>query len=477
MRKLVAAVAALMLVALAAPAVPVATTVSSVLVAGVARADTLDTTTVQKEGDFHNSFAINVHPNYVAGNNYRFYDPAFPNGTGRTAANTWKQWMCDSHIPLIRAGLFGNPAQNGRAQEVDLYTSCGIRMIAQVGDTGGTKVALQGLINGNYPDGMIAAVELMNEPGSDAAGQSAWVQAMAVRTFFTQHNISLPIIGPSPTNDTAARGSGDLSSLVDECNIHPYAGGKPPEDAGVFPFNLNRAHIMCPVASGLPTVATEGGYWTFDTDGGLGAATFTMGSQPGVTERVQATYTLRNFAESFRDGIKLNALYELLDEWGQEKSDPSQGNVMSTRWGVMRGDFTPKPAYSAIKELLRYESESTTSYTPAPVHVTVTTPDNTPVHALVLARSTGRDRVLVWRPTSVYNQLTGAETPVAPVPVTLTVCRPDVSVGMYLDTEYPEDPASLRHKVGGAVPNVNGCRTWTDTEGITGELKIYNPWY
>jgi hypothetical protein len=440
-----------------------------------ASADVLDTTTVLKEGDFHNSFAINVHPNYGAGNNYRFYDPAFPNGTGRTAADTWKQAMCDSGIKLIRAGLFGNPAQNGRAQEVDLYTSCGIRMIAQIGDTGGTKVALQGLVNGNYPDGMIAAVELMNEPGSDAAGQSAWVQAMAVRTFFTQHNITLPIIGPSPTNDTAARGSGDLSSLVDECNIHPYAGGKPPEGAGVFPFNLARAAIMCPASSGLPTVATEDGYWTFDTDGGLGAATFTMGSQPGVTEAVQATYTLRTFAESFRVGIKLNALYELLDEWGQEKSDPSQGNVMSTRWGIVRGDFTPKPAYSAIRELLRYESETATNFTPAPAEVTVTSPDSTPVRALVLARSTGRDRVLVWRPDSVYNQLTGEATPVAAVPITVKVCRPDVSLAMYLDTEYPEDPSTYAHKVGGAVPNVGGCRTWNTT--LDGRLKVLNPWY
>jgi hypothetical protein len=52
-----------------------------------------------------------------------------------------------------------------------------------------------------------------------------------------------------------------------------------------------------------------------------------------------------------------SAVYELLDEWGKEKVDKAtQGDVMSTRWGLLRADFTPKPAYSALKELLRWES-------------------------------------------------------------------------------------------------------------------------
>jgi hypothetical protein len=120
--------------------------------------------------------------------------------------------------------------------------------------------------------------------------------------------------------------------------------------------------------------------------------------------------------------------------------------------------------------------ETTTNYTPAATHVTVTSPDGVPVHAVVLARSNGRDRVLVWRPDSVYNQTTGQPITVASQPITLTVCRPDVTVGMYLDTEYPEDPTTYTKKFGGAVPNVNGCRTWNNIP-LDGHLKILNPWY
>jgi hypothetical protein len=453
-------------------ALPSLIAILSVTFVTAARADVLNVPSAQKEGDFHNSFAINVHPNYAGADLYQFYDPAFSPSQSRTTANTWKTPLCQSGIPFIRASVFGSQAQFGKAQEDDLYSSCGIRMIGMLGDATGFKWALDGIKNGLYAPGELAYLELMNEPGNTGQGREGWLEAYALSHWQQENGTSYPVIGPSPTSTAAAQGIGDISAYVDYGNIHPYSGGGPPENA--LPANTARSQMFAP---GKQPMVTEQGFWTFDTDGGLGQAPFNLPTQNGVTEAVQATYGLRMYAENFRvfgPGEK-TAAYELLDEWGPEKVNNSNGNGTETRFGILRGDFTPKPAYNAIKELLRYENETTTSFTPAPVDVTVTTPDNTPVNALVLARSNGRDRILAWRPDSVYNQATGVETPVAAVPVTVKVCRPDVTVGMYLDTEYPEDPSTLQHKVGGAVPNVNGCRTWTTT--LDGRLKILNPWY
>jgi hypothetical protein len=144
------------------------------------------------------------------------------------------------------------------------------------------RTGLLALTNGSYDDGQIAAIELINEPGSEGAGQQAWAEAMAVHTYLTHHNINLPVVGPSPTNDTAARASGDLTGLVDACNFILMRVAGTPEGAGVLPFNIKRGRIMCPGSE--PLWATEFGWWTFDTDGGYGQAPFNMGSQPGVTE-------------------------------------------------------------------------------------------------------------------------------------------------------------------------------------------------
>lgn len=141
---------------------------------------------------------------------------------------------------------------------------------------------------------------------------------------------------------------GSLEDYVDWGNFHPYPfggnvfsyprayagldhyyrdGNKPSGNLEEYPYAFNTYR---PPFGDKPMACTETGY-----------PTHTRGS----SEEVQGRYVPRVFAEYFRLGIKRTYLYELLDEF------PDATNK-EARFGILRRDLTPKPAYTALKSLI-----------------------------------------------------------------------------------------------------------------------------
>ncbi len=141
----------------------------------------------------------------------------------------------------------------------------------------------------------------------------------------------VPVIGPSfidPANRD--RLPADLPGLS---NGHPYPGGGPPEPALAA---AAREAERDPGPRGL--VFTETGYHNALND---------SANQPPASEEAAAVYFPRLLLEAFGLGARRTFIYELLDE----KPDPGLTDLQQ-HFGLLRNDFSPKPAFAAIRTLI-----------------------------------------------------------------------------------------------------------------------------
>jgi len=96
----------------------------------------------------------------------------------------------------------------------------------------------------------------------DISGETDWPsvdQAYQNQIFDSKESMkeanSIAIIGPSLAFASKSAQLGDLSSRMNEGNLHPYPAGKMP--SVVFPDQINLEKVIC---DGEPIVFTESGY-------------------------------------------------------------------------------------------------------------------------------------------------------------------------------------------------------------------------
>jgi hypothetical protein len=158
--------------------------------------------------------------------------------------------------------------------------------------------------------------------------------------------------------------------------------------------------------------ATETGYSTFDG---------------GTSERSQARYLPRLFAEYFRKGIRRTHSYEFADEF--EKPGEREAN-----FGLIRHDFTRKPAFTAMKNLIALLAEKApNNNAPVPLDFEMQVGkvpgfDRTQyVHHLLLQKGNGEYCLLLWHEIAL-DDMTGIpyrRVPKAPpMPVSIKFSEP-----------------------------------------------------
>lgn len=236
----------------------------------------------------------------------------------------------------------------------------------------------------------------------DNVGDPAWVEklsdymprfAAAVR----EHAPGVPVVGPSFVQPSSRlEVPADLPGLY---NAHPYAGGEPPEPALGAALREAGADEL---ERGV--LFTETGYHN-----ALHATT----GQPPTSEQAAAVYLPRLLVTAFGAGVRRTFVYELLDE----KPDPGLLDP-EQHFGLLRQDFTPKPAYTAIQTLIRV-LRSTGGGRTAPARLRVSAEGA--VERLTLERRDGSQVIALWRPVSVWDQDERRPTAVSPLRVDLRI--------------------------------------------------------
>jgi hypothetical protein len=313
----------------------------------------------------------------------------------------------------LRDGVYGNPSAQWRAwneryyRAVELASSRGMRFLFGMGSPGSQTGSIDELAAvvarfRHAADGLEAPNEF-----DHFGGGPGWTTALRdyQRRLYRRVKSDprlrgLRVVGPSFKAPDAARRVGDQRSLLDVGNIHPYTGGRSPTPS-LLRTEMARAAM---VSARKPVWATEAGFHN--------AVAATSG-QPGVPEGAAAVYLVRTFLEHFRSGIPRTYAYELLDQAPEPaRRDPER------HFGLLRHDFTPKPAFTALRNLLAVVGKDRTAGSLRPLGLTVSKAPRD-LRRLVLRKRDGTYVVAVWRDASVWD--TAARRPVRVQPRTVRI--------------------------------------------------------
>jgi hypothetical protein len=234
----------------------------------------------------------------------------------------------------------------------------------------------------------VVAIEAPNEP--DQTGDSDWIgkTRRLQRELYTSVNgdpllSHIDVVGPALVHPGSWSAVGDLSAYLDRGNMHPYSGGGTPL------HNLSELIPLTRITSGSkPIVATEAGYHS---------DLATTSGHYGTSERSIGIYAPRLALEGFRQGLARTYLYQLADPW-------TNVSGFENRFGLLRPDLSPKPAFLSLRNLLRaVDAGSAPVAQPGGLRLGfVNAPPD--LRRLLLRSADGSYSLVLWREVSVWDR-------------------------------------------------------------------------
>ncbi len=317
-------------------------------------------------------------------------------------------------------GAYANPAPSWAGfnrlfdTNVRLAVAHGLRFAYELGKPGyggGTIAQLVATMSGPLRD----SIEAVFEPNEfDTSGYPDWQTALAIYDRALYQAVAAdgrlrtqPVIGPSLVGNDAPQQLGDQQAYREAGALPPYTGSTAPS-----PAYIDAQLLRIRAVSGFkPVWATELGY--------SDALDAPAGQQP-VSEYVGAVYLLRELLEDFQAGVRRSYVYELIDD----QPDPADTDIQD-HYGLLTSSYTPKPAFTALRNLLALVGDTTPSRrTPLPVTITPRSPD---IQSIVVQRSDHDYELVLWRLDSIWNSSARTAIPLAPQTVTLTAKTADAA--------------------------------------------------
>ncbi len=261
------------------------------------------------------------------------------------------------------------------------------------------------------------------------------------------NDLHVPVLGPSFVLQNSYTLTGLLTSLIDDNNLHIYFGGRNPGSAGWGSFDpegnsygsfswwLDQAAIDGPT---LPSQITETGYMAYPT----------TSTQWTLPESVEASYMPRTLLLAYMHGYKRTMMYELLDE------------VSSPGYGLLRSDMSPKPAFTAVSNLMATLADGNTAFTPAALHYQISGGDSTLNH-LLLQKQDGSFWLVLWVEQSSWDP--NAVRPIAVGPQNISI---------QLDTAYQTATTWQFDTKGNATPFNQPMTGDTASLTVTDQISI-----
>ncbi len=266
--------------------------------------------------------------------------------------------------------------------------------------------------------GALEAVEGPNE--FDLSGDTGWAERLRSyqRSLYQSVKASskpVPVLAPSLVSPGSYDKLGDMSAYCDFGNTHPYPGGRNPGTGGwgdggygSLSWNAANARKVCGIK---PIIATETGF--NNVPGPLGT-----NSNTGVPEDVSGKYIPRLFLHYYDTGLPRTYAYEMVDL----RADPSRSR-WDTHWGLLRSDYSQKPAYVALRNLIRLLSDPGPTFAPGSLDYSLSG-NLTNVRQMLFQKRDGCFYLVLWQEVLGYNVDKNSYISVAPRPVTLKLSTP-----------------------------------------------------
>lgn len=191
-----------------------------------------------------------------------------------------------------------------------------------------------------------------------------------------------PVFGPSMGLSPNARFVANLNSWLNYGNLHAYPGGNPP--SRFLAYNTEWMNYISP---GKRYVVTETGYhnalqWQLD--------------HPAVSEYAASHYIPRLFLEYFAAGYPRTYLQELID------AGPDNITNRESSFGLLRNDGSPKPAYTALKNMITLLKDKGPGFQTGSLSYTLSG-DQTNLKTLLLQKRNGTFYLAMWQGGPAYD--------------------------------------------------------------------------
>lgn len=264
----------------------------------------------------------------------------------------------------------------------------------------------------SWPGRVPGAFEGYEAPNEyDNSGDQHWaatLQSFLPRLYKAVKSNSatsaFPIVGPSLISASDIAPLKNLAPYFDFANMHNYFGGHNPGTAGwgdngygSIVYNMNIDQTAWP---GKPIWTTETGYTTGPSN------------PQWIPESVEGKYVPRMVLEQALHGVMRTYIYELIDE-GQANA----GN--DGAFGLARQDGSPKPAYTALKNLTALMADPGPHIQAQPLQFSLAGASPN-VHHLLIAKRNGSYYVAFWLEEQNYDGNKHVEIPVKPEAITFT---------------------------------------------------------
>lgn len=323
-------------------------------------------------------------------------------------ADAVAQKLDDLGVRHVRDDLFLSSPRQYAAISTVAQKGIAFDLIMGRPDAGATPADYVDTVATQLPAGAVESLEGANEwdlfgpddPADWVPQVKDWQQQLYAAANAEPATADLPVLSPALAFKQSYTVAGDLSANADLANAHMYPGGYRPSNEIKQITDAVRTSIP-----EKPLVTTEAGYHN-----ALGADS----SHPGVPEDVAGTYLPRLLLEHVLRGEKRMYGYELIDEF----EDPDLTDPEAS-FGLLRHDLTPKPAYTAMKNLLRLLDDPGPSFAAGSLAVTAEgLPPGEGRYVLTRKRD-GRFVLLLWRDVAVWDPVNHVPLAVTPADVTL----------------------------------------------------------
>ena len=184
---------------------------------------------------------------------------------------------------------------------------------------------------------------------------------------------ALPVLSPTVALWHNATQLGAVN--CDYGAMHSYPGGEPPT-AGLDWHWIPSTQQICP---SQPIIATESGWHNAISDDS---------GQPGVSEAAGGKYVPRLWLEYFNRDIRRVYMNELIDKWQSTKRE--------SNFGLLRQDGSPKPAFTALQNLIALLQDGPGDFAPGSLSYTKTG-TTTKVQHTQLQKQDGRFYLILWQ--------------------------------------------------------------------------------
>lgn len=231
----------------------------------------------------------------------------------------------------------------------------------------------------------------------------------------------LPVLAPSVLYGDAAK-LGNVASMANIANGHPYALGASPE----IPLLQQEHNFRLNVPHG-PLWVTETGY---QTDRRVST---------GQPQAVEAGLILRTYLEYFTLGVQRTFVYELADEVPDPKFRHREDH-----FGLLNSNLSPKPAFTALRNLVALLKDRGPAFRARP-YVVRLSGNTAGLRTLELAKRDGTVAIVLWRRVQVWNGATRRVIHVAPQSLRIGLPGPAASVHVYEPTRGSRPVGSSRH--------------------------------